>query len=147
TWGNHVNGSNTSLPGAGCAGSNGTPLLTAVGTPEIAHSVTYQVANAPATALSIAAVGFDNVTWGSVPRPLDLGVVGAPGCVLRIDAAVLEPGVTTASGVRSYLVAFPNTSSLIGAQLFSQYLLLDPPANAFDWTISNAVRTTLGGWY
>lgn len=36
--------------------------------------------------------------------------------------------------------------ALIGFNLYSQYLVLDPPANTFDWTISNAYRTVLGGY-
>lgn len=146
TWDNHVNGSITTIIGAGCPGSAGTPSHQATGTPEINASVNYNVANAPTFTIAIAAFGFDAVSWNGQPLPFNLAPVGAPGCLLRINAAILDSGLTTMAGTRSLQVTFPNTTSLIGNQLWSQYLVYDPPANAFDFTISNAVRTTLGGW-
>jgi hypothetical protein len=41
---------------------------------------------------------------------------------------------------------FANDPALIGRQLFTQYLVVDPAANALGITFSNAVRTTIGGW-
>lgn len=146
TWDNYVSGQITTLIGAGCAGSTGTPTHAATGTPDIGGSVSYNLTNAPGATLCIAAFGFDNQSWNGQPLPFNLGVVGAPGCQLRIDAAITLAGVATAGGNKATVVAFPNDPSLVGARLYSQYLVYDPPANAFDWTITNAVRTTLGGW-
>lgn len=146
TWDNHVNGSIVTIIGAGCAGSSGTPTHAATGTPEIGATVNYNLANAPAFTLGITAFGFDAVSWNGQPLPFNLAPVGAPGCLLRINALILDSGLTTMAGTRSHPITFPNTTSLIGNQLFSQYLVYDPPANAFDFTITNAVRTTLGGW-
>lgn len=146
TWDNYVPGQVVPLVGLGCAGSNGTPSHTATGTPDIGSSVTYSLGNAPSQTLCLALFGFDNIAWNGVQLPIDLAPVGAPGCVLRINPVVLDPGLTTLLGSRAFPVAFPNNPSLIGTQLFSQYLVFDPPANAFDWTITRALRTTIGGW-
>lgn len=146
TWDNHVPGQFVPLIGAGCPGSNGTPLHQAAGTPEIAATAQYAIANAPGATIAVAMFGFDNVMWNGAPLPLNLGLVGAPNCLLRIDAVVFDATITTSGGTGLVSIAFPNVPALIGAQLYSQFLVYDPPANAFDWTISNAIRTTLGGY-
>lgn len=146
TWDNHVGGQITQLLGAGCAGPGGLPSHTASGTPESGATVNYSVGNTPPFALAIAAFGFDNNSWNGIPLPLNLAVIGAPGCILRINAVVLEAGVTSFAGARSQPVSFPYDPALIGAQLYSQYLVSDPAANQFGFTITSAIRTTLGGW-
>ena len=146
TWDNYAPGQISTLLGAGCAGSNGTPTHAATGTPDVGGSVSYNLANAPANALCLAMFGFGNQAWNGAPLPLNLAVVGAPNCLLRIDAVILEPGFASAGGTRSHPLSFANNPALVGARLYSQYLVYDPPANAFDWIITNAVRTTLGGW-
>ncbi|MCU0862576.1 MAG: class A beta-lactamase-related serine hydrolase [Planctomycetes bacterium] len=146
TWDNYVAGSIVALSGAGCAGSNGTPQHQTTGTPEIGQTVRYNLTNAPNGTIRLCMFGFDNVSWNGAPLPLNLAVVGASGCQLRINAVILDAGITTAFGTSHELVAFPNDTALIGQRLFSQYLVSDPAANAFGFTISNALRTTLGGW-
>ena len=146
TWNNYVPGQLQSLPGAGCAGSNGTPLHTATGTPSIAGTMQYAVANAPPATLAIIDFGFSNTMWNGAPLPVNLSVVGAPGCWQRIDPRLLFTSVTLANGATTYSVTFANNPSLIGAELFSQWAIYDPMANSFGFTVSNAMRTVLGGW-
>ena len=147
TWDNYVSGQLTTLPGAGCAGSSGTPAHSATGTPEVGETVNYTLTNAPTNALCLAMFGFDTVTWNGLPLPVNLSIVGAPGCLLRINPVIYEAGVTSVfTGAKTTPVTFGTSPSLIGMQLYTQYAVYDPPANAFDWTVTNAIRTTLGGW-
>lgn len=147
TWDNYVAGQITTLAGAGCAGSSGTPTHAATGTPDIGSSVNYNLANAPTNTFCLAMFGFDNTTWNGLPLPVNLAIVGAPGCNLRINPVINNVGVTSVmTGSFTMPVAFANNPALVGAVLYTQYMVYDPPANAFDWTITNAVRTTLGGW-
>ncbi|MEO6596059.1 MAG: serine hydrolase [Planctomycetota bacterium] len=146
TWDNHVTGSLLSLVGAGCPGTAGTPLHTATGTPEINNAVIYRVSNTPAVTLAIAEFGFSNTLWNGSPLPVNLGVVGAAGCFQRIDPVVLFATVSLANGTSSQPVAFANNPSVIGAQLFSQWAIYDPTVNSFGFTVSNAMRTIVGGW-
>jgi hypothetical protein len=145
TWDNYVPGVVTQL-GAGCLGSNGTPLHTASPLPEIGVSTAYSVQNVPANALVVAVFGFQNTSWGGVPLPLDLGPAGAPGCVVRVDPAMLTPGVSFTNGSWGTWVGFPYDPALFGALLYSQYAAYDPAANTFGWTLSNALRSTVGGY-
>ena len=146
TWDNHVSGSITPLLGAGCPGALGIPQHQATGNPEIGSFVSYNLSNAPASSLCVVLFGFDNVAWNGVPLPISLAPAGAPGCTLRIDAVVLDAGLTTIAGTRTRSLIFPNDPSLISAQVFSQYLVYEPAVNTFGWTITSAIRTILGGW-
>ena len=146
TWDNHVSGSLLLQVGAGCAGTAGIPLHSATGTPEIGHTVQYAITNAPATTLNLAIYGFSTMSWNGAPLPFNLAAVGAPNCMLRNDAAVLVAGITFPNGTFTRPITFANDPALIGVQLYSQFLVYDPPANAFGWTITSMIRTTLGGW-
>ena len=53
---------------------------------------------------------------------------------------VLDAGTTSFAGTRRLPVPFANNPSLIGAQLYSQYLVNEPAANAWGWTITSAIR-------
>ena len=75
-----------------------------------------------------------------------LAPVGAPGCLLRIDAVITDPAFTSITGTSQVTLPFANDPALIGRQLFTQYLVVDSAANALGITFSNAVRTTIGGW-
>lgn len=147
TWDNFVSGSITSLVGAGCPGDNGlTPQHNATGTPEIGNSVTYRLTNAPNFAVCASMFGFDNVSWNGAPLPVDLAPLGAPGCNIRINAVITDAAFTSITGTSQVTLPFANDPALIGRQLFTQYLVLDSGANALGLTLSNAVRTTIGGW-
>ena len=146
TWDNLVPGNVTSLPGAGCPGSNGTPVHSASGLVQIGSQVNYRLVNTPPSALCVVGFGFDNVDWEGNALPYNMAPLGAPGCLLRIDPNVTANVGATAAGVVNVPLLFPENTSLIGVQLWSQFLVLDPPVNAWGVTLSNAVRTTIGGW-
>lgn len=147
TWDNLVPGNVTSLPGAGCPGSNGTPVHSASGVVQIGSQVNYRLVNTPPSALCVVGFGFDNVDWEGNALPYNMAPLGAPGCLLRIDPNVTANVGATAAGVVNVPLLFPQDTSLIGVQLWSQFLVVDPPVNAWGVTLSNAVRTTVGGWY
>lgn len=147
TWDNLVPGSLVSLPGAGCAGSNGTPVHSASGLAQTGSTVNYRLVNTPPSAMCVVGFGFDNVDWEGNALPYNLAPLGAPGCLLRIDPNITANVGATAAGVVNVPLTIPDDSSLIGRQLWSQFLVVDPPVNAWGVTLSNAVRTTVGGWY
>ena len=65
---------------------------------------------------------------------------------LALPAVVLS-GFATPAGTFGAPTAFGRDPVLLGAELFSQFLVLDPAANALGWTVSNGMRTQLGGWW
>jgi hypothetical protein len=143
TWDHHVPGTFTTA-GTGCPGSAGTPLHTGSGTPEIGSSFHLRLANAPANAPTLLGLGWSNTSWNGAPLPAP--VAGAPGCLVRIDPAATVFGLALNDGTRSYGINAPNTTTMIGLVLHSQYFVFDPSANALQLTASGAIRTTIGGW-
>lgn len=145
TWGDYTPGSITALGGAGCPGSAGTPVQTAGSQPDLEETVVYTVDSAPAGTIAIAMFGFSNTSWGGTPLPADLGPIGAPGCVLRTEPSVMFAGLVSGSGTMRQHIVIGTDPATIGVVWYSQFLVLDPPANAFGFTISNALRTQVGG--
>lgn len=80
------------------------------------------------------------------PDPIDLGVLGAPGCMLRVDffAALPCPVVATgqpALGDMAWArIALPSQSTLLGGQLVAQWLEFGNPV-----AVSQAMRVRFAG--
>ena len=78
--------------GNGCAGSLGVPGLLA-SRPAIGQTLQLTLNNIPSLALVL--FGASNTSWSGGPLPLDLGVIGAPQCFLRVST---EANSTTRAG-------------------------------------------------
>jgi hypothetical protein len=78
-----------------------------------------------------------------LPAPVDLGIIGMPGCPLRIspDVTATLVGVGTTA---SMLFPVPNVPALIGVQIYTQALSLDPALNPFGFSISDAAVMLVG---
>ncbi|MHC4263479.1 MAG: S8 family serine peptidase, partial [Planctomycetota bacterium] len=74
--------------GTACSGSLGMPTIAAGGSVRTGQSVTIEVGNSAAATKSLYA-GFSNSTWQGLALPLDLAMVGSPGC--SVDAALDFP--------------------------------------------------------
>jgi hypothetical protein len=74
---------------------------------------------------------------------VDLGLIGMPGCQLRVS---FEATLTMVGPPPTASIAFgiPSTPSLVGLQLFTQALSLDPALNAFGFGISDAAVLLVG---
>lgn len=141
------------LAGTGCAGSNGFVPMHHV-LPETARPgavLTTQVDGIRSgQAIAFHMLGQQNATWLGLPLPFGLAAFGAPPtCFLRIDPVVIA---TVPCGNPSALFAratsyapIPAVSAAVGADLYSQWLLLDGGLAApLQVTVSDAQRITLG---
>src|SRR5258707_1124511 len=85
------------------------------------------------------------------PVGLDLGVIGAPGCVANVD---INQGVGTlitniGPPLPGMTVAFPIPSgplSILGLSFYCQSAWLDPTQNAGGMLTSNALRLRVGSF-
>jgi hypothetical protein len=108
--------------------------LTSSPRPTIGSNMTYTVTNVSAPAsIGILFLGLADLP-GLSPIGLDLGFLGAPGCVLNFDlngafSTVIFPGVP-------FQLLTDNT--YIGLEIFGQAAWLDGAANPFGFTTSNA---------
>lgn len=122
--------------GTGCAGVLPAPDFTPIQLPMIGQAYLQQINNLPLSA-AVHVLGFSNQMSLLGPLPLDLGVLGAPGCKLRIslDNTMFLAG---SQGSAVFAMQIPNQPSLIGRRFYEQAAALDPTANALGITISPA---------
>jgi len=124
--------------GAGCAGSLGVPTLTAAAgsRPALGTTFTATVDNLPAN-LAVMSSGLAQT------GPVNLGPLGMPGCSQYADALILDL-ISGSQGQASWSLNVPNTTSLFGVHFYNQAYPLDPGANAFGLTASNAATGFVG---
>ena len=130
--------------GAGCAGVVGVPELRAVAgsRPGLGLAFAQSILNVPSN-IAIASLGFSTSSSGGIPLPLELTVVGMPGCTMWIDPAqstFLFTATTTATV--SYVI--PNDPFFFGLPFFTQGWALDPAANAAGWIATDGGTALIG---
>lgn len=121
--------------GVGCAGSNGVPSLVAANAAILGQPLNLNVTGLePSINVGFLVLGFTRLPG------IDLGFLGMPGCLAYTSPDVLLP-VTGAAG--SAIWTWPSVAGPLGGSFLAQILSLDPTANAFGFTTSNALYTTL----
>ena len=133
----------TTAFGVGCAGTAGTPVLASADRPWLGDTVDGTLAPLPTTGIGILTLGFSDTSAGGAPLPLPLAGLGAPGCTLLSDPAVvvaLLPGVASAP----WSLPLPPTPAFAGLPLFAQGLALDGGANPLGLVTANALRFVTG---
>ncbi len=134
--------------GVGCAGGNGIPLLTAADGrgPWIGESAKLVLSNLPAAlfAPAFGILGTAQGFWGGSSIPVELGGLGAPGCILQVAPldAILLP--RTATGEAVWRVPVPNVAALIGLEFALQGLAFDLLANSLGIVLSNGLLGHVG---
>lgn len=129
-----VAGFATAIPfGAGC-----TLGHLASARPVLGTNISLDTTNVPAAAL----VGATLLGLTELNPPLDLSVLGMPGCYqhISIDASTMW---VVASGVGSTVFTIPNVSAFAGLVISTQGAALVPGANAMGALTSSALRLTL----
>jgi hypothetical protein len=89
-------------------------------------------------------VGVSDTTWNGAALPIDLGLVGIPGCLLRV-AADLQFSMSTNFGSATLPLAIPNQAPFLGASFYLQHFALDPTAfNGAQVVTTNGARMRIG---
>ncbi|MBL8754569.1 MAG: PKD domain-containing protein [Planctomycetes bacterium] len=128
--------------GQGCSGSAGISHQQYVTPPQLGGTLSINCDNLP-FAIGVMIVGTSNTISGFGPLPVDLGIVGAPGCPLRVSV----DGTDTVVGVgttATWNFPIPNVPALNGLLFYNQLAVLDPAANAFGLVIGDAAGWVLG---
>jgi len=134
--------------GAGCPGNDGwTPTDSSYGAPTAGNSgFRLALFSANPGDLAVLLVDFQNVVFGGVPLPIDLSVIGAPGCLLRTGNAINLFVVTsgTGSGGGRAIVPLALPTSFLGLTFYRQWAELQvTPTNALGIVGSNARQLTV----
>jgi hypothetical protein len=124
----------SALFGAGCPGSGGiVPLLRTAGGPATsagspAFAILFSKALGGAPALLVLGTSFQS--WIGTPLPLNLGMLGMPGCSLLVSADVLISTSTSGSGpgagAASLPMPVPTSPSLAFTFVHLQGYVVDP---------------------
>lgn len=125
----------------GCPGSAGTPpRLSLSGSAQVGGpGVTAGLVDASAQPLALAVLAF---SFSLRPTPLDLGVLGAPGC--RSYGFEDFTALALANlGAGSVMLAMP-AAPFPCLPLFAQWVVLDPLANTPGLALSNPGRILVG---
>jgi hypothetical protein len=130
--------------GAGCTGSLGVPAWSSISNsrPVLGTTLNTEITNVP-NGLAVLGLGVSNTASGALTLPFDLTVIGMTGCTLLADPLVSQV-VSGSPPTVTWSLAVPNDPALIGFVLFGQAFPLDPAANPFGFTASNAARIKVG---
>ena len=85
-------------------------------------------------------------SWAGMTLPQDLGVVGAAGCFVSIDATAVYYGVALPNGSITFPFLIPNNPAVLGEWLRFQSATLDAAANALGLVTSQAQKVQVCGW-
>ena len=128
--------------GAGCAGALGITHVTNSTRPVIGGTLNTTLDNLE-FGIAVMVIGLSNtVSGGIIPLPLDLGVLGAPGCNLRASLDVTDT-VVGVGNTANWSFSIPNNGALLGFQLYNQAAPLSS-TNAFGFVTSDAYAWLVG---
>jgi len=131
--------------GTGCkdAGST-TNAFSYTGCPDLGNTLSLELnTSASATGPLFLALGVSDQSWNSVPLPIDLGSLGAPGCKNYIAHSLALSAPPRVSGRSTLPISIPYSPSLFGGIVYTQFFHLDPAANLFGLVTSDYLKLTL----
>jgi len=128
--------------GLGCAGTAGTPLLSAApnSVPQVGSIFVAKVTNLPPSAGAILHFGVSNTSWGPVQLPIALDIIGMTGCAMYCSGEFAFP-LFNEGGTATWTFLIP---SYPGVSFYNQAVVFDAGANPFGLTLSNAARGIIG---
>ncbi len=132
---------NIKFTGQGCNGSNGkAPTLTYPGAP-VQGNPNFQLdlVDCPASVKARMMLGLSNTSYSFPPvaLPLDLGIIGAPGCTLDVGILLEFDFFTNGLGELHLPLTLPVNPANHGLTLYVQFALFDAAANTVGLTTSN----------
>jgi PKD repeat protein len=129
--------------GQGCPSTLGRTNIVGTNRPTLGGTLTTSLDNLP-WGIAVMVLGLSNtVSGGTLPLPLDVGFLGAPGCSLRVSLDVTDTVVGTAPN-GAWSLAIPNDPLLMGFLVYNQAAVFDPAANTFGFALSHAYGSVLG---
>lgn len=108
-----------STNGSGCMGSTTAPSLSSSDLPWLGETFTYTVSPPGPAAQVFAFVGVSNTMWTGGMLPLDLAILGAPGCLLQSSNEV------AVAAIGSVNLPLPLVPSLAGGTLYTQGIAVE----------------------
>jgi hypothetical protein len=132
--------------GEGCAGRGGVLQLDdeTEQNPIIGGPLSVEISNLPPNQFAAAFLlfGVSNTEWGGIPLPVDLGIIGMPGCGLQVSIDFVVP-VAITGNVAPWTVQIPANEDLVNGTFYLQGLVFDSPFFPAG-SVSNGLAVTIG---
>ena len=130
--------------GSGCPGNPASPTIAPKDhkLPWIGDTYGVRFGGLPNTGVCALVTGLSNQTWGSLPLPLPLAVLGIPGCSALVSVDVMDAKVHL--GTASVDINVPNVPSAAGLSFFHQGLVFYNAVNPFGALVSDGLEAVLG---
>jgi len=115
--------------GTGCPGTGGAvPIVSEFGGWPLPGNAEFGLAlsNALAGSTALLIFGASDQTWLGASLPLDLTLLGLPGCSLLASADVLFPAPTSAGGTALFALPVPLDPFLVASFVYFQWYVVDP---------------------
>lgn len=128
--------------GRGCAGTLPISQVTVISGPTLGGNLSLAFDNMPLQ-FGVAVVGFSKTLYqGTLPLPIDLGTIGAPGCTAHVSYD-LDSFMFGSANVCTFTTPVPLSSTFLGLPFFVQTAVLDS-VNAFGFVFSDAWAGRIG---
>ena len=132
--------------GSKCAGSNGSPALSAQtgSRPRIGTSFVFSMANLPTLPAPLTVMlGVSRTSYQSLALPFDLTPINMLGCRLYAAADLTVAGANIGgTGIAS--LAIPGSTTLLGQAVYTQAFVVDLQGNPFGATLTDAAQLLIG---
>jgi hypothetical protein len=132
--------------GVACAGRWGAPQLTDTTgqAPVVGGPLSCAISTLPPNPLAQCFLwfGVSNSTWQGTPLPLDLGVIGMPGCGLQVSPDFAIP-LAIAGDTATWAAQIPSEAALVGGAFHVQGIVLDFPYAPVG-AVTNGLTITIG---
>lgn len=131
----------------GLVGSLGAPrfaTMQAEGVPSMGNSYDLVIQGAMPFGPVLFGGGSSRSTWAGTPLPIDLAILGAPGCFVLNNLEAVTPIAANASGTARLTYAVPNIINLRGREAFHQGIVLDQNANLLGVTTTSGIGVVFG---
>jgi hypothetical protein len=91
-------------------------------------------------------IGNSNSMWGNISLPFDMTPIGAPGCVVVNNPAIVIGGMTISNptGFMGVPVNTPRDPSMVNQTIYTQFAFIEPGANPLGvFTSQGRVNTPI----
>ena len=130
--------------GTGCTNSVNKKATVSTDTPPLGQYWYITQSNGVPTAPTAMLLGTSDQTWNSTPLPFDLGVIGAPTCLLYNNMIYAPGAIANSAGGAGFYLPLPNDVAFDGLTLHVQTAQYDPFGNNLGVVTSSAAKATFG---
>lgn len=143
-----VNDSQVTAYGNACAGTNDfTPILGSAANATRGKTFKVELHNARPGSVALGVLGVSDKTYGPLPLPFSLAVIGGPGCELNASMDVVQTLPTSGKGAGYGMAVWswpiPNQTRFKGATLYFTTLVVDVGANKLGMVNSNGLKVVI----